>query len=267
MRKLGTLNYVDMECKNCGETLHGEYCSACGQKLITQRLTLRHIFSELFNIITNVDRGFLHTAKMLLVAPGEMIRNYLQGQTRRYYPPLRYVVLLVAISVAINLWFGVFDQQQSEISSMMGEQPKVNEEVQRVQQQFNEGLKKYLNVIPLVLIPIISLFSYLFFRKKGWNYAEHLVLNAYLQGQLALIGLPFIITGVAVSMHFAVQAMYAILIIGIFYAAYVYKNFFRVNMLQAFLKYLFTFLITYFIFMLVGAIGMIAYLISSGAIK
>lgn len=254
-----------MECKNCGETLHGAYCSACGQKVITQRITVRHIFGELFSIITNVDRGFLYTAKMLFVAPGEMIRNYLQGQTRQHYPPLRYVILLIAISVAINLGFGLYDQQQSEIQSMMGTPTEQNAEIMQAQQQFNDGMKKYLNLLPLALIPILSLFSYLFFRKKGWNYAEHLVLNAYLQGQLALIGIPVMLLCVMfLTSQLTVQILYSLLLVGIFYGAYVYVRFFQVGALQAFFKYLFTFIFAYIILSISAGVSMIIYLIANG---
>ncbi|MDX1939802.1 MAG: DUF3667 domain-containing protein [Saprospiraceae bacterium] len=251
-----------MECKSCGETLQGAYCSACGQKAINERITIRHIFSELFNIITNVDRGFLYTAKMLFIAPGQAIRNYLSGQTRRYYHPLRYIIILVAISVAVNLSLGLYDKQQSDIQSMVGRPD--NQEVIQVQQQFNEIVKKYLNIIPLLLIPMLSFFSYLFFRKKGWNYAEHLVLNAYQQGQLAFIGIPFMLIGSLMPEHLALQVMYFIIPFGILYATYVYRQFFQVGWLQAFIKYVLIFIISYIILSILTGIAMIIFVMASG---
>lgn len=254
-----------MECKNCGAALHGNYCCACGQKVITERITIRHIFNELFNIITNVDRGFLYTIKMLFVAPGKMIRNYLNGQTQRYYHPMRYLIFMIAISVAVTLSLGVFDRQQSEIQSIVnGPQ---NEKAIAVQQQINEEVKKYLNLIPLLMIPLLAFFSRSFFGKKHWNYAENLVLHAFIQGQLALIGTPLILIFGLFPVINTVVLLWSVLAIGILYGTYVFRQFFQVSTFQAFIKYFFTYFISYFILIILVAILVVIYLIASGKIS
>lgn len=254
-----------MECKNCGEALQGAYCSACGQKLINERITIRHIFSELFNIITNVDRGFLHTIKMLLLTPGDVIRNYLNGQTRNYYHPLRFLILTIAISVAINLSLGVFDRQQSEIQSLV--QTPQNEEVAAMQQRINQEVKKYLNLIPMLMIPVLALFSYLFFRKKKYNYAENLVLHSFAQGEMAVIGTPMIIISGFLPALNTSLILVGVIIISLFYGTYVFRQFYQVGTLQAFVKYFFTYFFSYIILMLTLSIVMIVYLIASEKIQ
>lgn len=254
-----------MECKNCGIPLEGNYCSDCGQKVITERITIRYLFTELFNIITNVDRGFLYTIKMLLVAPGEMIRNYLNGQTLRYYHPLRYLIFTIAISVALMLSLGVFDRQQSDIQSMMGTQQ--SEEVAATQQKMNEEVKKYLNFLPLIMIPFLALFSYLFFRKQPWNYAENLVLHAYTQGQMAIIGTPVIVLSALFPAYSSTLILFPMMGIGILYGTYVFRQFFQVPVFQALVKYFFTYFISYFLLIFVFAIFMVIYLIVSGKIS
>lgn len=255
-------NELSTPCKSCATELHGAYCSACGQKVITQRITVRYIFGELVNIVTNIDRGFLYTVKMMFIAPGAMIRYYLDGQTRRYYPPLRFLILLVTISVAINLGLGVFDQQQSEIQSMVA--TPENEQIAAKQQEMNQEIKKYLNVIPLLMIPLLALFSFLFFRKKPWNYAEHLVLHAFTQGQLVIIGLPIIILSTLLHGESSVYILLGVMGIGILYGAYVFQRFFQVGALQAFIKYFFTYAFSYFLLIIAMSIIMIIYLLASG---
>ncbi len=249
-----------MECKNCGEILYGAYCSTCGQKVISERITIRYIFSELFNIFTNLDRGFLHTIKMLFTAPGEMIRNYLNGQTLRYYHPLRFLVVTIAISVAINLSLGVYDRQQSEIQSMVGK-PQ-SEQIVAAQQRLNQEVKKYLNFIPMIMIPLLAAFSYLLFSKRYWNYAEHLVLHSFLQGQFALIGLPvLIVSAFFPGQQYSFITLIFMLAIGLFYGAYVFRQFFQIGVWQATIKYLLTYLLSYIMLILFSSIGMIVYLI------
>lgn len=254
-----------MECKNCGEALHGAYCGACGQKIITERITIRYIFSELFNIVTNFDHGLWHTIKMMFVAPGELIRNYLNGQTRRYYHPLRFLIFMIAISVAINLGLGVYDRQQSEIQSMVG--APQSEEIVATQQQLNQEIKKYLNFIPMIMIPVLALFSYLFFRKQPWNYAEHLVMHSFMQGQFALIGVPVALLSAFLQGQYTVHILLIVIGIGIIYGAYVFRQFFQINTFQAFIKYFFTYFISYIMLMLLSSIAMIIYLIASGKIQ
>lgn len=44
----------------------------------------------------------------------------------------------------------------------------------------------------LLILPVTSLSSYLAFRRKSGNYLKHLILNAYITGQSALISMLFI---------------------------------------------------------------------------
>ncbi len=239
-----------MECKNCGTALSGSFCHECGQKVIDHRLTLRRIFIDLFAIITNVEKGFWHTAGQLFQAPGDMISGYLTGKTARYYHPLRYLVIWVTFSVALNLSLGLYDRQQQEMKSIIN--TPTTESSEAAQQQIQNEVKKYLNIIPLAMVPFLSLMSYLFFIKKGWNYAEHLVLNAYTQGQMAMIGLPIMLVS---SVIWNTGIMFSIaMLISILYGAYVFKTFFKVGILQAIIKNILVHLFGYLIVMVLLSI-------------
>lgn len=243
-----------MECKNCGTALSGRFCAECGQKVIDDRLTLRPIFIDLFAIITNVEKGFWHTALRLFQAPGDTIRAYLSGKTVRYYHPLRYLVIWVTFSVALNLSLGLYDRQQQDMKSIIN--TPTTEKSEAVQQQIQNEVKKYLNIIPLAMVPFLSLMSYLFFIRRGWNYAEHLVLNAYTQGQMAMIGLPIMLLSIVA---WNTDIVFSIaMVISILYGAYVYKTFFKVGILQAIIKnilvHLFGYLIVTILFFVITVI-------------
>jgi len=44
----------------------------------------------------------------------------------------------------------------------------------------NEGIHHYYKLIYLLIIPLLSAFSFLFFKRLKFNYTEHIVLNAFL---------------------------------------------------------------------------------------
>lgn len=249
-----------MECKNCGISHEGKYCNECGQKVITERITIRHIFSELVSILTNLEKGFWYTLKMLFFNPGEVIRNYLAGQTVRYYPPLRYFLLLVAISVGISLTTGVYDKQQKAMQGLTAysQKPEVAKMQQQMQQQVQSEMKKYLNFLPLFMLPFIGLASYWLFRRRGQNYAEHLVLNAYAYGQTTAIGI------VLMFFVFAFPSLIPflplkVILISVAYYAYLYRSFFKLRMLPAISKALIINVLGYAMGILFfGMIGIIA---------
>lgn len=230
-----------MECKNCGIALQGDYCSDCGQKVITERLTLKKINHDVFSIVMDVEKGLLHTIKMLFVSPGTVVRDYIGGKTVPYYHPFRYLVIWVTFSVALNLALGLYDRQQTEIQSLIG--VSQSERVTKKQQEMQQEMKKYLNILPLFLVPFAALTSYWFFRRKGWNYAEHLVLNAYIQGQLALIGIPILLLSLVLPTTMPLFS--GVLILSIAYGTYVFRGFFQVSTFKAVFKNILTHLLSY----------------------
>ena len=176
-----------MNCKNCNEELTGTYCSHCGQKQLSDRFTVKRILTELISMITNIEKGFWFTTKMLFSNPAKMINDYIGGITVRYYNPFRYLIIWVAIGVFINLNLGMFDLQQEAIRefSQVQQQPQSTDLSERISQKMRE----LLNIFPLLFVPFLALFSFLVYRSKGWNYAEHLITNAYLYAQLSLLGI------------------------------------------------------------------------------
>jgi membrane-associated HD superfamily phosphohydrolase len=73
-------------CQNCGATLLGEYCHACGQYGHVHRSVL-HVIEEAFHGITHFDSRTWRSLPMLAFRPGTLTRNYVMGQRTRYVPP------------------------------------------------------------------------------------------------------------------------------------------------------------------------------------
>ena len=77
------------------------YCGICGQKYATERLTLREIGHDLLHALIHVDRSALSLVQMLLVRPGTVALNYVQGKRKRYFGPFSFLVIVVAAASAV----------------------------------------------------------------------------------------------------------------------------------------------------------------------
>ncbi len=211
----------ERQCKNCGEDYDGCYCPSCGQKYIDKRYSLRDGFNHLMAMVLNVDRGLWHTSLMLLRKPGRVIRDYLNGITVPYFHPFRFLFLWLTVQVFIMLTFGIMDESQAKFARDFSGQ-----EVKPIQQELMGMFNSYLHILIALSIPILAWGSRVFFRKAGYNYAEHLIINCFAYGETILLGfiiLPVYFIDKQVYLSISVSTFF----ISIAYFTYVYLSFFE----------------------------------------
>nr|WP_295663391.1 DUF3667 domain-containing protein [Polymorphobacter sp.] len=74
-------------CANCGTTLTGNFCAACGQSAHVHR-SIGHIFEEFLHGIWHFDSKAWRTLPRLAFAPGRLTRDYVYGKRGGYIAPL-----------------------------------------------------------------------------------------------------------------------------------------------------------------------------------
>lgn len=245
-------------CKNCETELLPEasYCSQCGQKVIVGRYTVKRITSQTLAIITNLEKGFWHTLKELFVHPEKVIRDYWNGKTVAYYHPFRYIFIWASISVILALSIDLYDIQQEYMNEAFGIADD-NEQVAR-QQKIQEAMSNYLNLIYIIILPFMGFFSYLFFKKRGNNYAEHLILVTYVFAQNIIIGLVTLIF-YALNPELIKYGLAIGMGISSIYFGYVYHRLYKVSWFQGLWKSLIAIILTYLTMFLV--LGIITFII------
>jgi hypothetical protein len=85
-------------CENCGSTLYGEHCFACGQP--TKGL-VRHfssVLGDFFDTVFNIDSRVLRTLGPLLVRPAFLSLEYFAGRRVRYVTPMRLFLFLSLVA-------------------------------------------------------------------------------------------------------------------------------------------------------------------------
>lgn len=86
-------------CPNCGTSLTGKYCVACGQKRIDRGdLSVRRFFGHVINELTDLQSNkILRTFGALLFKPGLLTAEYLAGKKGFHIGPVRLYLTFSAL--------------------------------------------------------------------------------------------------------------------------------------------------------------------------
>lgn len=81
-------------CANCGQSLHGEFCHACGQRRFVEAdRRLGHLLRQALAAATDLDGRFWGSLRALAFRPGLLSRDYLEGRRRRWMAPMALFLL------------------------------------------------------------------------------------------------------------------------------------------------------------------------------
>ncbi len=98
----------DARCKNCGEALHGRFCSSCGQKVYTAKDdSVRGMATEALHFITHFEGKFLTTVRTIFCKPGQLSVDHANGMRQRYYKPISLFLMLVVLYLLFPLFQGL----------------------------------------------------------------------------------------------------------------------------------------------------------------
>lgn len=81
-------------CLNCGGRLRGQYCGTCGQRSRSRLISLWELISDAFGDLFELDSRLWQTLVPLMIRPGRLTYDYLQGRRARYMPPFRMYLVL-----------------------------------------------------------------------------------------------------------------------------------------------------------------------------
>lgn len=249
-------NPLDVEelssnCKNCNTNLdsNASFCHLCGARVIKERITLKYMLIGLLSTL-GWDNGFWKTFWHLIIKPRVVFEKYLSGTRKLYTAPLSFFAIITTVFVLaisfctddlIELTTNVpFIETNKNVNPTNegidiegNEQTLSSEEIasdlekQQFFENMGEFMYKYYYYLNFLFLPFYALLAFLVFGKPN-NYAEHLVINAYISGPVAIMGLLLITLSLRTNSP------------GIFYYGQYIVNFsFYVYAYQAYRKYSF----------------------------
>ena len=91
LTKFTSNKHKGLECLNCGQPLlrNENFCSYCGQKNLTNKLSLGSFINSLFEGFLSYDSRFWNTFLLLLTKPGKVSKDYVEGKRARFVNPFQ----------------------------------------------------------------------------------------------------------------------------------------------------------------------------------
>lgn len=161
-------------CLNCASAIvrSARFCARCGQRTDTARLTFVDIARDLMHSFANIERGPIVFAWALVVRPGRVAREYVDGKRRRHYGPFATLAVIVGLTtLAIN-------SSGYQVLSHDG-----------LPAAPTELLQRHFNLLLLAQLPLMGAACALLFRNERLTLPEHMVLVAYtLSVRAAVLG-------------------------------------------------------------------------------
>lgn len=173
-----------MNCKNCGHSVDGKFCSHCGQNSKVGRIDFPNFLNEISESIFQINKGFFYTLRELFVRPGSTLKEFLNGKRKNHFKPIAYALTLSTVYFLITQVTNQNTWMDEAVSGWMNGATDYNSgvEIPGILTWFS---KNYA-YSTLLLLPVFSIASYLSFFKFGNNYLEHIVINSYITGQQAI---------------------------------------------------------------------------------
>ncbi|RZJ67766.1 MAG: DUF3667 domain-containing protein [Flavobacterium sp.] len=188
-----------MTCKNCNSNFEGNFCNNCGQKAKTERLNWRYISDEAKYVFLHFNGGLMYSVKALFTRPGDSIREFIEGKRVHHYKP---ILLLFVLAGIYGVLVHYVDFEAYVTTVPRSEEEKLAMEIQR---KVITWFVDHYSLVEILQLPLYSICSYLAFRKWGYNFIEHVILNTFASAQRLVINIvlvPFLILMSHISKEF-----------------------------------------------------------------
>jgi hypothetical protein len=114
-------------CRNCGMRVEVRFCTNCGQLGTDFHRPIWDLVTSSIDDMFALDGRLWRTLPVLMLRPGRMTRDYIDGKRARFVPPFRLFLLFLLTSVIFFLTvFTVLENQpwMKELKLTPGFQPQ-----------------------------------------------------------------------------------------------------------------------------------------------
>lgn len=155
-------------CLNCESPVSGKFCSDCGQKTDTHRITFKHfLMHDILHGVWHFEKGILFSLREGITRPGKAGMDYISGKRIRYYNVF-YLILLI---IGLNLFISSYYEKLSHIYLGTTEAKMTG-----VVKSVGDFLEHYSKLLIFSFVPLFALNSFLIFRRKKLNLSEHFII-------------------------------------------------------------------------------------------
>lgn len=205
-------------CNNCGNDFTGNFCPICSQKAGMGRIGWRSVRQGVMDIWGLGTRSLLYSIWQLLLRPGHIIADYIDGKRQVSFPPVKMLFIVTVIYAFVAYWLlpDVFHLPADD------EADKANELYQWMKNHFSWAM---LIMSTLAILPTWVMFRYSP-RHTRHSLPEGFFIQVFLQVifvalSLLLIPLEYAKSDFLTFLSFLILAVYYVI---------VYKHLFGYNL-------------------------------------
>lgn len=154
---------------------------------------MNSLLNEVSQGVFKVNKGFFYTMKGLFLRPGSLLQEFLEGKRKQHFKPISYVLVLSTLYFLVTQFVGQSTWFDDLVTGFMEGGVERNKDAEAPSVLI--WLSNNYAYASLLLLPVFSLASYLAFLHFSKNYFEHIVINAYITGQQAILYAIFALTG------------------------------------------------------------------------
>lgn len=115
----------EKNCLNCGTIVVGKYCHTCGQENIEPKETVWQLASHFFSDITHFDGKVFTSMKDLILKPGFLSKEYMNGKRASYLNPIR--MYLFTSFVFFLVFFSLYSVDGNTVKIEVGKNNNIDE--------------------------------------------------------------------------------------------------------------------------------------------
>jgi hypothetical protein len=174
---------MSITCLNCSAQVNESYCPRCGQKVEVKRLSWHSLGEEVFHFFTHIEKGFLKTTGQLIIHPGRLCKDYLDGKRKTYHKPVSF--LLIWISLYLLVWYladHFIHFENRYTATLLSWDASTLDLIQ-----------KYRSLIDILILPLTAFINWLILGRPKLNYVEVLCVSCYLFSLTFIIHITHII--------------------------------------------------------------------------
>ena len=196
---LPEIDHTHHVCQHCGYGYDGRHCPQCGMHAEQVRFTFKRLIHNFLDIWGMGNRPMFRSMRDLFWRPGYMIRDYLGGHHLSYFPPFKMLAVLTIFIflLALTLRLKPFDFSEHWGSIINSIYDKGMRRSTKLFLNYITQLISYLDSNDLSRIMVQNVFvvlaAWITFRKKGFNLVETFFAQIYINCQMHMITIVWIL--------------------------------------------------------------------------
>ena len=100
--EVAPLSNKQCKCACCGTEYVGNFCPRCGQSASVNHFSLKQAIDLFLDVWDVNNRSVFRSMRDMLLRPGYMIRDYLNGMQAGYFSPFKMFFLLATLSLLVE---------------------------------------------------------------------------------------------------------------------------------------------------------------------